>query len=136
MRYVILLTMLAGACDRGPRTATILLPNSPAPAKEGLIELTKFADKVVVTNHSKQPATECIVIIDDAIRGDLGALAPRATVTVMRSRFTPYTEAEVFYARAKVRTRMECLTPDEGRVVVHFQGGPEYTVPAEALNRR
>lgn len=139
MRGLILASMFVAACgpDRATthETVSIPLPNTPDPAKEGQIELTKFGEKVVVTNHTDRAAWDCVVVIDDAIRGELGRLEPRATVTVMRTRFKPYTEVDEFYARAKKAARMECAT-DQGVVVVRFGDGPEYTVPADVLKRR
>lgn len=135
MRVVVVaaaVMLVAAACDRGPKTVKIQIPNTPNPAKAGRLELTKYADKIVVTNHTDQRAWDCVVIVDEAIRGELGELVPAQTVTVMRTRFRPYTEANDFYARAKKETVMECTTA-AGRVLATFDVAGEYTVPAEAL---
>lgn len=127
--------VVLAACDT-PRTVSIPLPNTASPEKEGQVEIVKFGEKVVVTNHTDRSFWDCVLIVDDAIRGPLGILSPRQTVTVMRTRFRPYTEVDDFYARARKLTVLECSSADQGRIRVLVEGGPEYTVPAEALKQR
>lgn len=133
MRALVAAVVILAGCDAAPaRTVTIPIPNTPHPSKEGQIELTKYGQKVVITNHTDRRLWDCVVAIDQAIHGELGELPARQTVTLMRTRFRPYTEADVFYDRAKQQTILEC-TAAEGRVQVTFVGGPEYTAPVDAL---
>lgn len=98
----------------------------PVPA--GQVALFHFRDKVVFTNNTDRALTACVVTIDDAFRADLGAVAPSSTHTIMRSRFRPYVEAEMFYARgSKDNNQIECDTAT-GRVRVRFEPQVERTV--------
>lgn len=109
------------------RVAAPWLPNQPDAKKAGKIEITRYPDKLVVSNFTADAAERCGVLIDGSIRGDVGTLSPGQTVTVMRTRFSPYTEADDFYAKAKKSTRMQCLV--KGQLVeVTFEQTYEGTI--------
>lgn len=135
MRRVLALTIAAvsfAACELGPKKQRIPVPNTPTPEKAGKVEQTKFADKVVTSNWTTVPLQNCTIFVG-AHRGALAAIGPGETVTTMRSRFTPYVEAERFMAETTNR-RMECDAP-YGRVSVEFPYMGTFTAPAEALKR-
>jgi len=127
MRWVVAaLIVSAAACGRDvPEATPGRLPNTPALEHAGEIEFTTYEDKIVLTNHTTTLVTGCVVTIDDQLRGELGTLAPAQTLTIMRTRFSPYTEAKDFYRRGKTKARMDCQSPT-GPVTVHFKMEGEY----------
>lgn len=130
--WVVVVVLVATACDRGPRTVTISIPNTPTAEKAGAVEQTKFADKVVTSNWTPNRVWNCIVFVG-AHQAEITAIAAGETVTTMRTRFKPYIEAEAFLAERE--RRMECDAPT-GRAVVHFPYKGTFTAPADALKRR
>lgn len=134
MRAIIVLAvLLVIACDRGPQTVEIPIPNTPTPEKAGKVEQTKFADKVVTSNWTTIALRNCTIFVG-AHRGELEAIGSGETVTTMRTRFNPYIEAEAFMAETSNR-RMECDAP-YGRVSVDFPYMGTFTAPADALKQR
>lgn len=89
--------------------------------------LFAFRDSVIVRNNTQAPVTQCVIVLDEHLTGELGDLAGGETKTLMRSRFRPYAEPEEFYRRAATKKVMTCNSPG-GPVRVTFVAGPEQTV--------
>lgn len=124
--------LVLAACDWGPREVAIPPPNTLTPATAGHIEQTKYADKVVTSNWTKDALGNCVAVVG-AHRARLGELQAGATVTVMRTRFEPYIEADAFLAEKD--RRIECDAPS-GRMRVTFPDMGTFTAPADALKQR
>lgn len=121
---------LAVACERGPKTVSIPIPNTPSPAKVDTVELTNYPDKIVVSNWQTNDLWNCAVSVGTA-RAWIERLPAQHTVEVARVAFRPYVPTETFFA-GRANNRLECDAPT-GRVEVRFQSQGTFTAPAEAL---
>jgi hypothetical protein len=97
----------------------------------GQVGLFNFPDKIIFTNNTTDAVTDCVVLVDGSIKGVIQKAGAGVTVTLMRSRFEPYVEADEFYRRGSLNNNsIECTTP-AGRSKVTFEGQVEYsaTIP-------
>lgn len=125
--------ILLGACaDKAaaprPRNDSPVFVQAPPPPVAGGVNLRRFPDKVVAINATTRDASSCVITMIDSIRGELGDLKAGAEVTLMRTRFKPYTEPEAFVAAGDQKTVMECTTAD-GPVVINFERNGLYEMP-------
>lgn len=130
MRRRLIVAILAiglSACNRRPPAPTqitdVVVPTVPA----GQVGLFVFRDRVIVVNKAPTSVQACVIVLDEAFRGELGALNAGETRTLMQTRFSPYSNPDEFYARGSKRSRMDCQGPT-GLLSVTFGGQYEKTV--------
>jgi hypothetical protein len=76
-----------------------------------------FADKIILANRTSLNFSNCRIVLEGNVTGELQQLPAGATATIMRSRFHPYTEADAFFRIGHQPGKMTCDTPDGPRSI-------------------
>lgn len=103
------------ACDHAPTRDPIQDAVDATPADK--VGRYSFPDKIILANRTPLNFSNCRILLEGGITGELQQLPAGATLTIMRSRFHPYVDANEFFRVGHQPGRMACDTPDGPRSV-------------------
>lgn len=106
---------VCSACDHAPTRDPIQDAVDATPADK--VGRYSFPDKIILANRTTFNFSNCRILLEGGITGELQQLPSGATMTIMRSRFHPYVDADEFFRVGHQPGRMACDTPDGPRSV-------------------